>query len=97
VAFRNDSAGLLDRPDVHYITRHDLSDDTTTPTASASAAAPATAPAPPRTRLLYYVDAAAPPDIRDALIDGIKWWDEAFQHAGYPPGTIDARPGTPPI
>ncbi|MDJ0840977.1 MAG: zinc-dependent metalloprotease [Acidobacteriota bacterium] len=32
--------------------------------------------------LVYYVDSGAPPQIRDALIDGASWWNEAFEAAG---------------
>jgi hypothetical protein len=36
----------------------------------------------------YYVDRAAPEPIRSALIEGAGWWDEAFQAAGWAPGTF---------
>ena len=42
------------------------------------------------TQLIYYIDTSTPTYIRDALISGINWWDEAFQQAGYPAGTIIA-------
>jgi hypothetical protein len=36
----------------------------------------------------YYVDRGAPPLIREALVEGARWWDEAFQAAGWAPGTF---------
>lgn len=32
--------------------------------------------------LVYYVDAGAPPQIQQALIEGASWWNEAFEAAG---------------
>ena len=40
------------------------------------------------TPLQYYVDRGAPPVIRDALVEGARWWDQAFQAAGWAPGTF---------
>lgn len=31
-------------------------------------------------QLLYMVDRTAPPDVQEALVEGIRWWDEAFQY-----------------
>jgi hypothetical protein len=36
----------------------------------------------------YYVDNGAPEPIRSALLEGARWWDEAFQAAGWAPGTF---------
>jgi hypothetical protein len=36
----------------------------------------------------YYVDRGAPEPIRSALIEGASWWDQAFQGAGWAPGTF---------
>lgn len=33
--------------------------------------------------IVYYVDSAAPPAIRQALLDGVGWWAQAFDEAGY--------------
>ncbi|HEX3986275.1 MAG TPA: zinc-dependent metalloprotease [Acidobacteriaceae bacterium] len=46
------------------------------------------------TPLQYYVDRGAPPLIRQALVDGARWWDQAFQAAGWAPGTfrVDVLP-----
>jgi hypothetical protein len=36
----------------------------------------------------YYVDRGAPEPIRQALVDGASWWDQAFQAAGWAKGTF---------
>ena len=36
----------------------------------------------------YYVDRGAPEPIRSALVEGASWWDQAFQAAGWAPGTF---------
>jgi hypothetical protein len=36
----------------------------------------------------YYVDRGAPEPVRSALVDGARWWDAAFQAAGWAPGTF---------
>jgi len=36
----------------------------------------------------YYVDRGAPPLMREALVEGARWWDQAFQTAGWAPGTF---------
>jgi hypothetical protein len=33
--------------------------------------------------IVYYVDRGAPEPIRSALIDGARWWNEAFEAAGF--------------
>lgn len=40
------------------------------------------------TPIQYYVDRGAPPLIRQALVEGARWWDQAFQAAGWAPGTF---------
>jgi hypothetical protein len=40
------------------------------------------------TPLQYYVDRGAPEPIRQALVEGASWWDQAFQQAGWAPGTF---------
>jgi hypothetical protein len=42
----------------------------------------------------YYVDRGAPEPIRGALLEGARWWDQAFQAAGWAPGTfrVDVLP-----
>lgn len=36
----------------------------------------------------YYVDRGAPEPIRTALLEGARWWDAAFQAAGWAPETF---------
>lgn len=33
--------------------------------------------------IVYYVDSGAPPEIKQALIEGASWWNAAFETAGY--------------
>jgi hypothetical protein len=42
----------------------------------------------------YYVDNGAPEPIRSALVEGARWWDQAFQAAGWARGTfvVDVLP-----
>jgi hypothetical protein len=42
----------------------------------------------------YYVDRGAPEPIRGALVEGARWWDQAFQAAGWAAGTfrVDVLP-----
>ena len=42
----------------------------------------------PVTPIQYYVDRGAPEPIRTALVEGARWWDQAFQAAGWAPGTF---------
>jgi hypothetical protein len=42
----------------------------------------------PVTPIQYYVDRGAPEPIRTALLEGARWWDQAFQAAGWAPNTF---------
>lgn len=44
---------------------------------------PSAAVSEPVKPIIYYVDNGAPPAIRDALIEGAAWWNEAFEAAGF--------------
>lgn len=55
-----------------WIVRHRL--EKTDPTAAVSAV---------KEPLVYYVDRGAPEPIRQALIDGARWWADAFEAAGF--------------
>ncbi|HEX5473073.1 MAG TPA: zinc-dependent metalloprotease [Vicinamibacterales bacterium] len=44
---------------------------------------PAAATSDPVTPIQYYVDAGAPDDVRQALMDGAGWWNQAFEAAGF--------------
>jgi hypothetical protein len=43
-------------------------------------AAPMSDPVKP---IIYYLDRGAPEPIRSALLDGARWWNQAFEAAGY--------------
>lgn len=60
-----------------FITRHRL--EKVDPSAAGSAAVEP---------IVYYVDRGAPEPVRSALIEGASWWDQAFQAAGFAPGTF---------
>ncbi len=40
----------------------------------------------------YFVDRGAPEPVRTALVEGARWWDTAFQAAGWAPGTFLVEP-----
>jgi len=56
----------------HFITRHRLRKKD--PGASVS---------DPVEPIVYYLDRGAPEPIRSALLDGARWWNQAFEAAGY--------------
>lgn len=41
---------------------------------------------PPGGQIVYYVDRGAPEPIRTALLDGARWWNQAFTAAGFTNG-----------
>ncbi len=44
---------------------------------------PKAASSEPVTPIVYYLDRGAPEPIRSALLDGARWWNQAFEAAGY--------------
>jgi len=44
---------------------------------------PSAAVSDPVEPIVYYVDAGAPEPIRTALVEGARWWNQAFEAAGY--------------
>ncbi|HKP75186.1 MAG TPA: zinc-dependent metalloprotease, partial [Longimicrobiaceae bacterium] len=44
---------------------------------------PAAAVSEPVQPIVYYVDRGAPEPIRTALLEGARWWNQAFEAAGY--------------
>ncbi len=44
---------------------------------------PTAAISDPVTPIVYYIDPGAPEPIKSALLDGARWWNEAFEAAGY--------------
>jgi len=67
-----------------FILRHRLGKKDPNCTSGCEAVAP----------IQYYVDRGAPEPIRTALVEGARWWDEAFQAAGWAKGTfrVDVLP-----
>ncbi|MCW3475693.1 zinc-dependent metalloprotease [Rhodovastum sp. RN2-1] len=69
----HDFARSLEEPgDVHYAIRHRL--EKQDPTAAIS---------DPVKPIVYYVDRGAPEPIRTALLEGARWWNKAFEAAGF--------------
>ena len=68
-----DYAAPLDEPiDKRWIARHRL--EKVDPTAASS---PVVEP------IVYYVDRAIPEPVRSAVVEGVGWWAEAFENAGF--------------
>ena len=44
---------------------------------------PSTASSEPVEPIVYYLDRGAPEPIRSALLEGARWWNQAFEAAGY--------------
>jgi Met-zincin/Domain of unknown function (DUF5117)/Domain of unknown function (DUF5118) len=44
---------------------------------------PAAATSEPVQPIIYYLDRGAPEPIRSALLEGARWWNQAFEAAGY--------------
>ena len=77
-SYRDLNAPLGDSLEQQFIIRHRLNKKDPGCTRSCEAAAP----------IQYYVDRGAPEPIRTALLEGARWWDQAFQAAGWAPGTF---------
>ncbi|MFK7767920.1 MAG: zinc-dependent metalloprotease [Mariniblastus sp.] len=68
-----DYATALDQPlEKRLITRHRLKKKT-----------PDAALSEPVEPIIYYVDAGAPKQIQEALVEGASWWNDAFESAGF--------------
>jgi hypothetical protein len=78
VSWRDYSAPLGDPIDQRFISRHRLIKKDPACSSSCEAVAP----------IQYYVDPGAPEPIRTALLEGARWWDQAFQAAGWAKGTF---------
>src|SRR5918993_4613141 len=44
---------------------------------------PSAAVGEPVKPIIYYLDSGTPEPIRSALLDGARWWNQAFEAAGY--------------
>ena len=82
--FRDYAAPLGAPLDQRFIVRHRLIKQNSACTQLCTAVKP----------IQYYVDRGAPEPIRSALVEGARWWDQAFQAAGWAPGTfrVDVLP-----
>ncbi|MCP9237416.1 zinc-dependent metalloprotease [Lewinella sp. JB7] len=68
-----DYATPIDQPLVkRFITRHRL--EKKNPTAAVSE---------PVEPIVYYLDRGAPEPVKSALLEGARWWNEAYEAAGY--------------
>ena len=72
IRFSDYAAPISDPLQKRWILRHRL-----------KKADPEAAVSRPVEPIIYYVDPGAPELIRDALIDGASWWNEAFEAAGF--------------
>ena len=73
--YRDYSVGLNERMDQHFIIRHRLQKRD-----------PKAALSEPVKPITYYVDRGAPEPIRSALVEGARWWSQAFEAAGFKNG-----------
>ena len=78
--YRNYSAPLGDEMEQQFIIRHRLIKKDPNCVKSCEAQAP----------IQYYIDTGAAEPVRTALLEGARWWDQAFQAAGWAPGTFKA-------
>jgi hypothetical protein len=76
--FRDETAPLGDDVTQRYILRHRLIRQDPNCVTACKPVAP----------IQYYVDRGAPEPIRTALVEGARWWDQAFQAAGWAPNTF---------
>jgi len=72
MSFRDYSAPLGTSQHVRYLARHRL-----------QKVNPKAAMSDPVKPIVYYLDAGAPEPIRSALLEGARWWNQAFEAAGY--------------
>ena len=76
--YRDYTSPLGDPLDQLFIIRHRLIKQDPTCNADCKPVAP----------IRYYVDRGAPEPVRTALVEGARWWDQAFQAAGWAKGTF---------
>jgi hypothetical protein len=76
--YRDYNAPLGEPLNQQFIIRHRLIKKDPTCKTACEAAAP----------IQYYVDRGAPEPIRSALLEGARWWDQAFQSAGWAKDTF---------
>ncbi len=72
VSFYDYATGINEELEKRWIMRHRLKKKVTN-----AAVSEAVEP------IVYYVDNGAPTEIRDALVEGAAWWNQAFEAAGF--------------
>jgi hypothetical protein len=72
MTFRDYSAPLGTSQQVRYLRRHRL-----------QKVDPKAAVSDPVKPIIYYLDPGAPEPIRSALLEGARWWNQAYEAAGY--------------
>src|ERR1700678_111223 len=77
-AYRDYNVPVSDSLDQQFIIRHRLIKKDPSCKTNCEAVAP----------IQYYVDSGAAEPIRSALLEGARWWDQAFQAAGWAKGTF---------
>jgi hypothetical protein len=77
-SYRDYNVPVSESLDQQFIIRHRLIKKDPTCKTSCEAVAP----------IQYYVDNGAAEPIRSALLEGARWWDQAFQAAGWAKGTF---------
>ncbi len=77
-SYRDMNVPLGERLDQHFIIRHRLVKKDPACLSACVAVEP----------IRYYVDRGAPEPIRTALLEGARWWDDAFESAGWAKGTF---------
>jgi hypothetical protein len=78
--YRDYNAPVSESLDQQFIIRHRLIKKDPSCKTNCEAVAP----------IQYYVDNGAAEPIRTALLEGARWWDQAFQAAGWAKGTFKA-------
>ena len=79
-SYRDYNAPVSESLDQQFIIRHRLIKRDPSCKTNCEAVAP----------IQYYVDNGAAEPIRTALLEGARWWDQAFQAAGWAKGTFKA-------
>jgi hypothetical protein len=72
VSYQDYAVGLEDDMTQRFIRRHRL--EKRDPSAAVSE---------PVEPIIYYLDPGTPEPVRSALLDGARWWDQAFEAAGF--------------
>jgi hypothetical protein len=78
LSFTDDAESVLLPREQHFIRRHRL--EKVDPSCVSGCAA--------KEPIVYYLDNGCPEPIRSAVLTGVGWWDDAFQAAGWAPGTF---------